>query len=91
MMTQAAERGAKLTAQMLAFSRRQKLEPKALDLNDTVLGMRDLLQSTIGGSVRIETHLARPLWPAMIDPTQIELVILNLAINAATPWRSAAS
>jgi len=81
-MTQAAERGAKLTAQMLAFSRRQRLEPRAVDLNDTVRGMRDLLQATMGGSVHIETVLQPNLWPAMIDPTQIELVILNLAINA---------
>jgi signal transduction histidine kinase len=82
MMAQAAERGTQLTAQMLAFSRRQRLEPRAVDLNDTVVGMRDLLQATMGGSVRIETVLQPQLWPAMIDPTQIELVILNLAINA---------
>jgi signal transduction histidine kinase len=82
MMAQAAERGAKLTAQMLAFSRRQKLEPRPVDLNETVVSMRDLLQSTMGGSVRLETALQPDLWPAMIDPTQIELVILNLAINA---------
>jgi PAS domain S-box-containing protein len=82
MMAQAAERGAQLTAQMLAFSRRQALEPRAVDLNETVLSMHDLLQSTMGGSVRIETVLHPNLWPAMIDPTQIELVILNLAINA---------
>jgi CheY-like chemotaxis protein len=44
--------------------------------------MRDLLHSTMGGSVRIETHLARSLWPAMADPTQLELAVLNLAINA---------
>ena len=82
MIAQAAERGALLTAQMLAFSRRQRLEPRAVDLNDTVRSMSDLLQSTMGGSVRIETALQPDLWPAMIDPTQIELVILNLAINA---------
>ncbi|HLZ75714.1 response regulator [Phenylobacterium sp.] len=82
MMAEAAERGAQLTAQVLAFSRRQKLEPRAVDLNDTVRSMRDLLQATMGGSVRIETVLQPGLWPAMIDPTQIELVILNLAINA---------
>ena len=82
MMAEAAERGAKLTAQMLAFSRQQKLDMRAVDLNDTVERMRDLLQSTIGGSGRIETRLQPYLWPAMIDPTQIELVILNLAINA---------
>ncbi|HZZ68793.1 MAG TPA: ATP-binding protein, partial [Phenylobacterium sp.] len=82
MMAQAAERGAHLTAQMLAFSRRQRLEPRSVDLNETVRRMHDLLQSTMGGSVRIETRLQADLWPAMIDPTQIELVILNLSINA---------
>jgi signal transduction histidine kinase len=83
MMAEASRRGAQLTAQMLAFSRRQKLEPRPVDLNDTVRSMKDLLQSTIGGSVLIlEPELAEDLWPAMIDPTQIELVILNLAINA---------
>jgi signal transduction histidine kinase len=83
MMAEAAGRGAELTAQMLAFSRRQKLEPRPVDLNQTVQRMRDLLQSTIGGTVRIlEPQLTDDLWLAMIDPTQIELVILNLAINA---------
>ena len=83
MMGEASRRGARLTAQMLAFSRQQKLEPRPVDLNDTVKSMRDLLHSTIGGSVQIASpRLADDLWPAMIDPTQIELVILNLAINA---------
>ena len=78
----AAERGAALTAQLLAFSRRQRLEPKAINLNDTVSGMRPMLQGTLGGSVRLETILRGDLWPAMVDPTQIEMIILNLAINA---------
>jgi signal transduction histidine kinase/ActR/RegA family two-component response regulator len=78
----AAERGAKLTDQLLSFSRRQKLEPRALDINETVVGMRDLLQSTMGGSIHIVTHLRRDLWPALVDPTQLELAVLNLAINA---------
>ncbi len=83
MMEEASQRGARLTAQMLAFSRRQKLEPRPVDLNATVLSMRDMLQSAIGGSVNIEPPKLDPdLWTAMIDPTQIELVILNLAINA---------
>lgn len=81
-MRNAAERGAKLTGQMLAFSRRQKLEPKPVDLNDTVESMRELLQSTLGGTVRLETVLKTDLWSALVDPTQIELIILNLAINA---------
>jgi signal transduction histidine kinase len=83
MMEEASGRGARLTAQMLAFSRRQKLEPRSVDLNDTVRSMGDLLESSIGGSVDIQPPaLADDLWPALIDPTQIELVILNLAINA---------
>jgi signal transduction histidine kinase/CheY-like chemotaxis protein len=81
-MRTAAERGAKLTDQLLSFSRRQRLEPRALDLNETVAGMHDLLQSTMGGSIRIVTNLSRKLWPALVDPTQLELAILNLAINA---------
>jgi signal transduction histidine kinase len=78
----AAERGAKLTDQMLSFSRRQRLEPHPVDLNATVVGMRDLLQSTMGGTSSIETKLKRGLWSAMADPMQLELAILNLAINA---------
>lgn len=82
MMRGAAARGASLTAQLLAFSRRQRLEPKPVSLNRTVASMRDLLQSSIGGAVQIETALQADLWPALVDATQIELVILNLAINA---------
>jgi CheY-like chemotaxis protein len=81
-MRSAAERGAKLTAQLLAFSRRQRLEPKPLDLNESLEGMHDLLQSTLGGSVQVNTVLRPGLWPALVDPTQLELVVLNLAINA---------
>jgi len=82
LIEQAGERGAHLTEQMLAFSRRQRLTPRPVDLNETVSGMHDLLQSTMGGSIHIELRLQENLWVAMIDPTQIELVILNLAINA---------
>lgn len=81
-MRLAAERGAKLTSQLLAFSRRQRLEPKPIDLNESLSSMRDLLQSTLGGSVQINTILHPDLWPALADPAQIELVVLNLAINA---------
>ncbi|AWN38704.1 hybrid sensor histidine kinase/response regulator [Methylobacterium radiodurans] len=82
MMRGAAARGANLTAQLLAFSRRQRLEPTPVSLNRTVASMRDLLTSSIGGAVRIETALHDGLWPALVDATQVELVILNLAINA---------
>ncbi|WP_428833382.1 response regulator [Methylorubrum rhodesianum] len=82
MMRGAAERGARLTAQLLAFSRRQRLDPVPVRLNETAASMRDLLQSSIGGAVRIEMTLQPDLWPALVDATQIELIILNLAINA---------
>ena len=81
-MRAAAERGAKLTDQLLSFSRRQRLEPKVLLLNETIAGMRDLLQSTMGGSFRIETDLDEDLWAALVDPTQLDIAVLNLAINA---------
>ncbi len=81
-MRTAAERGALLTGQLLAFSRRQRLEPKPVDLNETVAELRDLLRTTMGGTIRIETSLQEALWPALVDATQIELIILNLAINA---------
>jgi signal transduction histidine kinase/CheY-like chemotaxis protein len=80
--THAAQRGAKLTSQLLAFSRRQRLETESTDLNALVSGMSDLLFRTIGSTIRIETVLHKGLWPALIDASQIELVILNLAINA---------
>src|SRR5207248_5709483 len=75
-------RGAKLTSQLLAFGRRQHLAPRVVSLNDLVSSMGDLLLQTIGGAVRVETVLEKDLWPVMIDPTQLELVILNLAINS---------
>jgi PAS domain S-box-containing protein len=81
-MKSAAERGATLTGQLLAFSRRQRLEAKPLNLNETVASMRDLLQSSMGGAVKLQTRLDPYLWTALVDATQIELVILNLAINA---------
>ena len=81
-MRVAAERGAKLTAQLLAFSRKQKLQPVTLDLNELVGGMKELLASTMGGNIDLRVELDGELWPALVDPTQIELVLLNLAINA---------
>ena len=77
----AAEHGAKLTAQLLAFSRKQQLEPQAVDLNGKILGMSELLEVTLGGTVNLSTRLAPDLWPALVDPTQLELIILNLVIN----------
>ena len=81
-MRSATERGAKLTDQLLAFSRRQRLEPKSHDLNEIVGGMQPLLQSTMGGAISIMTRIDSGLWPALVDHTQLELALLNLAINA---------
>ncbi|WP_337057140.1 response regulator [Pseudomonas sp. USHLN015] len=79
---EAGERGAKLTGQLLAFARRQRLEPVEVNLNDTVRGLLDMLQRTLGGSIWIDTDTAPDLWRALVDPTQTEMIILNLAINA---------
>lgn len=81
-MRAAAMRGASLTGHLLAFARRQPLVPTAVDLNRLVDDMRHLLRSALGGRIRIDLDLAGSLWPTMVDPTQIELAILNLAINA---------
>src|SRR5215471_17683449 len=67
----AAERGARLTHQLLAFSRKQRLAPAPLDLNELVSEASDMLLRTIGGTVQIETALTDGLWPALVDPTQI--------------------
>ena len=79
---EAAERGARLTAQLLAFSRKQRMAPEPLDLNQVVSGMVDLLESTIGASTQIEISLAPSLWVALADAGQVELVLVNLVINA---------
>ena len=79
---QAAERGAKLTSQLLAFSRRQRLEPLPVDLNAMIERMGGLFSSTLGGTVRVEKALSEGLPPALADPAQLELALLNLALNA---------
>ena len=78
----AAERAAALTNRLLAFSRRQPLDPKPLEPNKIVAGMSDLLRRTLGETVSIETVLAGGLWRAYADLNQVESAILNLAVNA---------
>jgi signal transduction histidine kinase/DNA-binding response OmpR family regulator len=77
-----AERAAALTNQLLAFARRQPLDPRPVDANRLLAGMSDLLRRTLGESVAIETVLAGGLWQTFADPNQIENAILNLAVNA---------
>jgi PAS domain S-box-containing protein len=77
-----ARRAESLTQRLLAFSRQQPLDPKSIDLGRLVTGMSDLLRRTIGEQITIETVLGGGLWPAHADPNQLELAILNLAVNA---------
>ena len=78
----AAHMGARLNQRLLTFARRRKLESKAINLNDHVLTLSELLRRTIGEGVDLTTSLAHDLWPARVDPSEIENAILNLAINA---------
>jgi PAS domain S-box-containing protein len=75
-------RGSKLASQLLAFGRRQALEPKVINIGRFVAAMGDMLRSTIGEAIEIETIQSGGLWNTLVDPTQIENAILNLAINA---------
>jgi signal transduction histidine kinase/CheY-like chemotaxis protein len=79
---QGAKRAATLTQRLLAFSRRQALEPVRLDVNKLVTGMLDLLRRSLGEQISVETVLAGGLWPAYADGHQLENVLLNLALNA---------
>ena len=78
----AAEGAAALTRQLLAFSRQQVLQPKALDLKATVAGTEKLLKRLIGEDIQLTTVLARDLGVVKADPGQIEQIIINLAVNA---------
>ena len=78
----AAERGAALTERLLAFSRRQALRPQRTDINRLVSGMSELVRSTLGEDIVIETVLAGGLWRAFVDANQLESALLNLAVNA---------
>jgi PAS domain S-box-containing protein len=79
---QAAEHGAQLTQRMLAFARKQPLQSRAIDLNEIVARMVGMLQRTLGEDIAVETVLAKGLWRALADPSQVEDAILNLAVNA---------
>ncbi|MDB5840386.1 MAG: hybrid sensor histidine kinase/response regulator [Herminiimonas sp.] len=78
----ASERGAKLTGQLLAFSRSQTLDLKAVDLNETMEGVKELLSASLGSDIQVHYELAAGMPRVKADVNQIELAILNLAINA---------
>ncbi len=79
---QGARRGATLTQRMLAFARRQELKPVAVDVSALVLGMRDLLERSLGPTIHLVSEFPGELHPVLIDANQLELAILNLAVNA---------
>lgn len=81
-MRQAAQRGAGLTRQLLAFSRRQSLTPEPVDLGRQIGSMRELLDRSLRGDVHVRLEFAPGLWPVEVDPGELELVVLNLAVNA---------
>jgi PAS domain S-box-containing protein len=77
-----ARRAAALTQRLLAFSRRQTLDPKPTDVNRLVFGMEDLITRTVGPAIKVEVVGAAGLWPTRVDNAQLESALLNLAINA---------
>jgi PAS domain S-box-containing protein len=78
----ASKRAAALTHRLLAFSRRQTLDPRPTNVNTLVVGMTDLIQRSVGPGIEVETVGATGLWPALVDPGQLENALLNLSINA---------
>ncbi|MDY7226128.1 PAS domain-containing protein [Hyalangium rubrum] len=84
----AVERGARLASHLLAFSRRQPLEPLVLNLGQLLSGMEELLRRALGEHIAVETVIAPDLWNTFVDPNQLENVILNLAINARDAMQS---
>jgi len=82
MAMRGAERAAGLTQRLLAFSRRQPLDPKPVDLGRLLSGMSDMLRRTLGEHIAVETVLAGGLWSVLVDSNQLEVAILNLAVNS---------
>ena len=78
----AARRAAALTRRLLAFSRREPLEPKPTDVDKVVYGIDDMIRRTLGPSIRLDVVAADGLWPTLVDPSQVENALLNLCINA---------
>jgi len=81
-ISKAASHSAKLTRQLLTFARKQTIEPKVLSLNSSVSDMIQMLDRTIGESIRLSWKPTDDLWPVKVDPTQLDQVLVNLCINA---------
>jgi PAS domain S-box-containing protein len=80
--TMAAERGTTLTQRLLTFSRQRDLALRSVEANELIHEMQDLILRSIGGGIAVREELAPDLWPAHVDPDQLELALLNLCINA---------
>jgi PAS domain S-box-containing protein len=77
-----AERAAILTHRLLAFARRQTLDPRSLSVNTVINGLSEMLRRTLGESIHVEVVLAGGVWPVLADPNELESAVLNLSVNA---------
>ena len=82
LIDEAAERGADLTKHLLAFARKQPLQPREVDINALIVEAAKLLRPTLGEHIEIDSLLAQDAWPALVDPSQLTTAVLNLALNA---------
>jgi PAS domain S-box-containing protein len=82
LISAAADRGAELTGQLLAFARKQPLQPRETDINGLMIEAAKLLRSALGEQIEVETIVRRDVWAALVDPSQLSSALLNLAINA---------
>jgi len=78
----AAKRGATLTSQLLTFARRQSVNPQVVNLAERIDAVRDVLDTGVGGAVRLEFDVNRSIWPVMVDVAELETALINLVINA---------
>jgi PAS domain S-box-containing protein len=78
----AAKRGESLTRQLLTFSRRQQLSPTVVDLNASIRNMRTMLESSLRGNIVYNENIAQSVWPVKVDLAELELAIVNIAVNA---------
>ncbi|WP_336492001.1 hybrid sensor histidine kinase/response regulator [Methylobacterium nigriterrae] len=78
----AVEQGRRLTQQLLAFGRKHVLQPEVVAVNRLIFGMDDMLKQSLRGDIRIVFDLADDLWPVEVDPSQLQIALINLAVNA---------
>ena len=78
----AVEQARKLTGRLLAFSRRQTLFPEPVDLKGMITGMDDMLTQSLRGDIRLDLDLPEGVWPVEVDPTELQIALINIAVNA---------